>query len=282
MNCKYIWKIIDGNLYYGYDTNMTIPKTCNYSIYNKKDLKIKTSDDNKYCAVYNEDDLYCDFYTHEYYPDNWRRNLGKYLFTLRRDPKHANNKEKMIIEFVKYNNKQYFLFHTKSRTIDIRDMENNIVTQRLLSTEFIQNIERVNDEYFILRYWTWHPFNSALLINFKELMENKNPMFPVIWNEPEECIYNHSLYTVCAKNGKIHYNVMEKLPIVDENFLEYERLNNEGKYDSAYELDDPNDDFMTYPKLDNKYLKYDDCYEFEPEYVKNNCITDDLFKIFLL
>ena len=263
------WSIVDENLYYEYNANSINCPVCKYSSYNKTNLKIKTTDDDKYCAVYNENDLYCDFYTYEYDAYVYKKNVGEYLFTMRRNNKYKND-EVMIIDFVMYKNKQHFFFHSKFGTLDVRDMQNNIIAQRTTKSIFIQSLHKVNNDYF------------ACLINLTELIENKNCTFPVIWKKPEYYgIYQHSLYNINIKNNKIHYEIINDIPIVDDKFIEYEKLIENSNFDEAYAMDDPNDDFEIYPKLTQNYIKYNDDYEFDPEYIMKN-YTNELFNIFIV
>ncbi len=132
------WCIVNEDLYYEYNANYINCPVCKYSSYNKTNLKIKTTYDSIYCAVYNENDLYCDFYTYEYDAHVYKKNVGKYLFTLRRSHKYKND-EVMIIDFVLYKNNQYFIFCSKFGTLDVRDMQNNIIVQRTIKAEYIQN-----------------------------------------------------------------------------------------------------------------------------------------------
>ncbi len=132
----------------------------------------------------------------------------------------------------------------------------------------------------MLKYWIWHPSYFARLINLKELIENENFEFPVIWIKPEHYgVYPHSLYNINVKNNKIHYDIINDVPIADDKFFEYEKLINNQKFDEAEAMDDPNDDFGIYPKLTQNYVKYNDHYEFDPEYVMKNH-TNELFNIF--
>lgn len=261
------WYIMNGDLWYN---NKIV---CNYSSYKKK-LQIKTSDDCKYCAVFDDNDMYCDFYT-EF------ENNSKYMFTLRRYAKYGPDSH-MIVEFFTYNNNQYFLFHEQYDHIDVRDMNNNIIVRKNTNSEFIQSLHKVNNDFYVIKFWIWHPEFGAKIFNVKKLIEDKDDEnnFQCIWWQPSEYgIYQHSLYKLTIKNEKIHYDEYKNLPVFElkkdcDCWSEYLAATT----DSEEENNEESNGFFA---LEKGYKKYEEHYEFNPEYVLENCTTNELFKIFI-
>jgi hypothetical protein len=269
------WKWIKDDLFFiekkSEDEKKSLPACAKYgSSYGMKNLQIKTSDNDKYCAVFDPQGLYCDFYTHEY-NELYKTDLGKYLFTIKRCDRYGGRKsEVMIVEFFVHEEKDYFIFYRNMSFLEVRDMNNNVVKKQYCP-EFIESVEKVNNNYYLVRCWVWQPYFFTCLLNINKTMANDEMTNyrPIgIFNDAKNDygVYDHTLYTVRTENGKIIYDEDKDVIVATEDPY-VDRLCDIENYP----------DWET-PNLLKNYKKYDERYEFTPEYVEEN-YENELLKI---
>jgi hypothetical protein len=196
------------------------------------DLKIKPTPDNKYCAVYSPNYLYCDFYKQEKpeqfipivgnpdKPEYVEQARAKYLFTLKRNMYYAECHE-FIIEFVTHptTKEQLFLFNDKHGQLSVYNMHGQLIHRDKDTDKFITKLKIINEKYMIAHCWAWSPIYFHLLYNLDELLTTPNHDGAVnIWTEGSDDIYE------IIDNDKIKFIQLSSCSYSNEFNPEYHKI----------------------------------------------------------
>jgi hypothetical protein len=217
------------------------------------DYKLKTTPDHKYCAVYSDNYLYCDFYEQlepEDYtilkPEIIKRARAKYLFTLRRNSYYAHlDSHKFIIEFVTHPTlgaeslkETMILFNEEHGHLSVYNTKGQLVHKDDFNDKFISSIELINEKYMILHCWFWHPIYSDILYNIEELLSTPNYKGSVgIWSDWGDSCYQiidnakiRICYTNTNENDDDNTNKIDESKIIKEYTYELDYYYNNHKY----------------------------------------------------
>ncbi len=186
-------------------------KTLKLAEYDKiPNYNLKTSKNNEYCAVYSELGHHCDFY---------QQISGKatfnYLFTLLRNTYRTQD---WILEFVIHPDTQQplILFNSEHGQLNIYDLTGQQIYTPVESDLFFKHLEWVDDNYFLLHVWIWHPIDMVNLYNLDQFLRNPKDYNPTqIWMDglteteitDDKIIFlDQPLLYPVVKDGQIHLN----------------------------------------------------------------------------
>jgi hypothetical protein len=152
------------------------------------DYKIKTSQDNQYCAVYSETGIHCDFYQQLPSLENdWIKvTRGEYLFTLVRSTNHPSE---WIINFIHHPNTQkpLILFGSCHQLKFYNLMGQVEHTVKGHTHLYYKYIEWINETSFLLHAWEWQPFAEVLLCDLKKFFADPEKYSPdLIWFDGDD------------------------------------------------------------------------------------------------
>ena len=215
--------------------------------------KLKASKDNRYCAVYAENHLHCDFFE-QMPPTNWPFNKGKHLFTLKRNTYRMSDIG-FIMEFLEHpeTKETLFIFNPQHGELSLYNMKGEKVKEGKANDEFFTSLTFINDEYFLLNGWIWQPMSFFSIYNINKFITD--PDYCPRWEfEQDGC----PMPTV--KDGKI----------VMGAFI----------FELKFFMNNMNFIVFHFPKIkDNKVLIGDDDFqaEYDLEYFNNHieeCLLD--------
>lgn len=164
------------------------------------DMKIKTTQDHKYCAVYSPHYLYCDFYEQlepeDYMPivksDNdplyVKRAKVEYRFTLKRNTYRPGD---FIIEFVTHptTKETMILFNETHGQLSVYNTKGQLIHKEQKADKFFHRVEMINDKYMIGYCWVWHPIQTNVLYNINDLLTIPDYSPITLWREEDDMIY---------------------------------------------------------------------------------------------
>lgn len=146
------------------------------------DYQIKCSKDNRYCAVYSNTGIHCDFY--EQFPSRTFEK-GVYLFTLVKSTFYPSE---WIVDFILHpeTKNTLCLFGSKHR-IEFYDMK-GVPEEAKITIEdlYFKNIEWINDYSFLIHGWDWGPSDHVLLCDIEKFFkDSKNYCIQLIWSDDD-------------------------------------------------------------------------------------------------
>lgn len=220
-----------------------------YNIMNSKskeitqalDMKIKTTIDHKYCAVYSPNYLYCDFYEQlepEIYmpivksqndPLYIRKPRTEYKFTLKRNTHRVND---FIVEFVTHpiTKEIVVIFNAIHGRLSIYNMKGELLNTEKSENKFFKRLEMINNKYMIGHCWVWGSMDIDVLYNIHDLITIPNYSPILIWAEEDYTIYE-------IIGDKIKIIELEEVAIVNEFDPKYHHI----KSECIYTLDEIHD-----------------------------------------
>ena len=160
------------------------------------DLQIKSTPDNKYCAVYYPNLIYCEFYE-QFEPKNNDTPIGrarvKHLFTLRRNSYYAKNpSHDFIVDFVTHpkTNDTMVLFNSFHGKLSIYNMNGQLVHSDNFDDKFVTSLQIINKKYMIAKCWYWGSVVVNLLYDLDKLLTTPDYEPVIIWTENDKLAYD--------------------------------------------------------------------------------------------
>ena len=159
--------------------------------------KLKTSKDNRYCAVYAENHLHCDFFEQIPASQGWPFTRGEHLFTLKRNSYRLENIG-FIMEFLEHpeTKETLFIFNPKHGELSLYNMKGDKMKKGPDNDIFFNKVSIINEEYFLLVGWIWQPMNYMAIYNIKEFITDPD-YYPQGQSAFDDCLLPE------VKNGKI-------------------------------------------------------------------------------